>query len=70
MIDPKVVQQYAATNQLQTFEMPVNVAQVLRNGRRADSDGGVRLDGGALLDEGHVAHGGEVVELVLKELNL
>jgi hypothetical protein len=50
--------------------MPVNVAQVLRNGRRADSDGGVRLDGGALLDEGHVAHGGEVVELVLKELNL
>ena len=24
-----------------------------------DSDGGVRLDGGALLDEGHVTHGGE-----------
>ena len=24
-----------------------------------DSGGGVRLDGGVLLDEGHVAHGGD-----------
>ena len=26
---------------------------------KLDSDGGVGLDGGALVDEGHVAHGGD-----------
>ena len=50
MIDSKVVHQYAATKPTANIEISVNVPQVLGNGR---------LDGGALLDEGHVTHGGD-----------